>query len=388
MRRERLQQMPKRSTKIEQKSFLQGKNIEKEDEHKNSQNKKESLKNSAKIPNIWTSPVTTFLIFGKIVLEDIRYYFFRASRLILSFAVFCVLYYFVRTSEFWSEIGQPWEEFFLFIGYWMGLGVLSSFWMGAGMHTFALYLSPRVANFVMASWECEQQAEFHPSRFAIHPNFQCPKSWFNKDSSKLSVLALWNTIKIEAFVWGIGLALGEVPSYFLAKTARLSGQSLEETQGLKEPATESKLTKLTRELLENHSFLTLLIVSAIPNPLIDVAGISSGYFLVPFFTFLIPTILGKAFFKVHIQLLAVIFFFSKKTIESVTLFLENNISHSLANILRDVQERKRRKLTMSEDSDDGNLIAKVWDIGLLIFIGYFLLTIINSRVQTFFKKNT
>lgn len=385
--RERVQQMPKGSSKIEQKCFFPENNIEKEEKQQNLQKKKESSEALAKIPNIWTSPITTFLIFGKLVLEDIRYYFYRTSRFILSFAIFCILYYLVRRSEFWSEIGQPWEEFFLFIGYWMGLGVLSSFWMGAGMHTFALYLSPRVANFVMASWECGQQAEFHPSRFAIHPNFQCPRTWFYKDSSELSVLALWNTIKIEAFVWGIGLALGEVPSYFLAKAARLSGQSLEETQGLKERATESKLTNITRELLENRPFLTLLIVSAIPNPLIDVAGVSSGYFLVPFFTFLIPTILGKAFFKVHIQLLVVIFFFSKNTIESVTLFLENNISHSLADILRDVQESKRRKLTMSEDTDYGSLVAKIWDIGLLIFIGYFLLTIINSRVQTFFKKN-
>ena len=39
----------------------------------------------------------------------------------------------------------------------------------------------------------------------------------------------------------------------------------------------------------------------VPNPLFDLAGITCGHFLVPFFTFFGATLIGKAFFKAHFQ---------------------------------------------------------------------------------------
>ena len=42
----------------------------------------------------------------------------------------------------------------LFFGFWTGLGILSSIGLGSGLHTFILYLGPKVARFVMASQEC------------------------------------------------------------------------------------------------------------------------------------------------------------------------------------------------------------------------------------------
>jgi hypothetical protein len=50
------------------------------------------------------------------------------------------------------------------------------------------------------------------------------------------------------------------------------------------------------------SFPLMLIVRAqVPNPLFDLAGITCGHFLVPFMTFFGATLIGKAFFKAHIQ---------------------------------------------------------------------------------------
>ena len=40
---------------------------------------------------------------------------------------------------------------------------------------------------------------------------------------------------------------------------------------------------------------------SIPNPLFDLAGITCGHFLVPFWTFFGATLIGKAVIKMHIQ---------------------------------------------------------------------------------------
>lgn len=41
-------------------------------------------------------------------------------------------------------------------------------------------------------------------------------------------------VRYEAFLWGAGTALGELPPYFMAKAARLSGNNTEELENLQE----------------------------------------------------------------------------------------------------------------------------------------------------------
>ena len=48
-------------------------------------------------------------------------------------------------------------------------------------------------------------------------------------------------------------------------------------------------------------YLSLVSSSSIPNPLFDLAGITCGHFLVPFWTFFGATLIGKAVIKMHIQ---------------------------------------------------------------------------------------
>ena len=49
----------------------------------------------------------------------------------------------------------------------------------------------------------------------------------------------------------------------------------------------------------------------IPNPLFDLAGITCGHFLVPFWTFFGATLIGKAVIKMHIQKMFVIIAFNE-----------------------------------------------------------------------------
>ena len=58
-----------------------------------------------------------------------------------------------------------------------------------------------------------------------------------------------------------------------------------------------------------------LFNNQIPNPLFDLAGITCGKFLIPFWTFFSATAIGKSVIKVHIQVIFVIVVFSKNHVD-------------------------------------------------------------------------
>ena len=143
--------------------------------------------------------------------------------------------------------------------------------------------------------------------------------------------------------WGAGTALGELPPYFMARAARLTGKNrfvhckpiwlavsgvqdeddedLQEFQELLESQEKgestSNLDLMTRgklfmhDLVQRVGFFGILAAASIPNPLFDLAGITCGHFLVPFWTFFGATLIGKAVIKMHIQKVFIIFLFSK-----------------------------------------------------------------------------
>lgn len=107
----------------------------------------------------------------------------------------------------------------LFVAYWLGLGVISSVGLGTGLHTFLLYLGPHIASVTMAAYECNSLDFPKPP----YPDeIICPEV-----SDPKFIPSLWNImskVRFEAFLWGAGTALGELPPYFMAKAARLSGK--------------------------------------------------------------------------------------------------------------------------------------------------------------------
>ena len=64
------------------------------------------------------------------------------------------------------------------------------------------------------------------------------------------------------------------------------------------------------------------MAASIPNPLFDLAGITCGHFLVPFWTFFGATLIGKAVIKMHLQMLFIIIIFSKDYLSTILLILE------------------------------------------------------------------
>ena len=98
------------------------------------------------------------------------------------------------------------------------------------------------------------------------------------------------------------------------------------------------------QLVQRAGFWGIFICAAIPNPLFDLAGITCGHFMVysgwwlvdfcvgriehdgpgpsrraqiPFYVFFGATFLGKAVFKLHIQMFLLVFFMSKPMFEAM-----------------------------------------------------------------------
>lgn len=85
-------------------------------------------------------------------------------------------------------------------------------------------------------------------------------------------------VRVEAFLWGAGTALGELPPYFMARAARLSGRetsedgdaALEDIEELKKrSALGGKLSMLERgklfmeTLVERVGFLGILACASV-----------------------------------------------------------------------------------------------------------------------------
>lgn len=134
-------------------------------------------------------------------------------------------------------------------------------------------------------------------------------------------------------MWGAGTAIGELPPYFMARAARLSGQDLDEVL---DDDTTSFWSTMIKNVVEKAGFIGILVCASvgtfqcngenfifqlisyqIPNPLFDLAGITCGHFLVPFWTFFGATLIGKAIIKMMLQKVFVIVAFSEHHFESM-----------------------------------------------------------------------
>lgn len=184
--------------------------------------------------------------------------------------------------------------------WWIGLGVASSIGLGTGLHTFVLYLGPHMAKVTMASNECNYVPDLLPSRWKFEYFHSCPE--YNGPVT-LSSFEIFKSVILEASLWGLGTAIGELPPYFISKAAALSGKKADELSELEQEMDNSlfgRAKKLLYVNLKKHAFIVVLLAASIPNPLFDLAGLTCGHFLIPFATFFGATFIGKAIIKVSI----------------------------------------------------------------------------------------
>ncbi|NWI62350.1 VMP1 protein, partial [Todus mexicanus] len=167
---------------------------------------------------LWKQPLVTLQYFFLETLINLKEWTinlcfnFPSGRYHHSWVVFfffvAVLFQYVRYME---------KKFF-WCAYWVGLGILSSVGLGTGLHTFLLYLGPHIASVTLAAYECNSVNFPEPP----YPDqIICPDEETSEGS--ISLWAIISKVRLEACMWGAGTAIGELPPYFMARAARLSG---------------------------------------------------------------------------------------------------------------------------------------------------------------------
>ncbi|CAB3379272.1 vacuole membrane protein 1 isoform X2 [Cloeon dipterum] len=310
-----------------------------------------------------------------------------------------------------QKVIEPFLKNIWWCVYWLGLGVLSSVGLGTGLHTFLLYLGPYIASVTLAAYEC-QSLDFPQPPYP--DEIICPDQpnlhWDASASVWSAVLAIMAKVRLEAFMWGAGTALGELPPYFMARAARLSGgadddddeddelRNLEELQRKQlnhEDMTLYERAKLgVEKIIERVGFFGILACASIPNPLFDLAGITCGHFLVPFWTFFGATLIGKAVIKMHIQKLFVIIAFNEPLIEAAVAMLAKvpyigpKVQEPFKEFLARQKSKLHRKVGSSSSSDghSQSFLASVFEKLVISMVVYFIISIVNSLAQAYHKR--
>ncbi|XP_067014866.2 vacuole membrane protein 1 isoform X2 [Anabrus simplex] len=352
---------------------------------------------------LWRQPVRTFDYFIRELLLDLKLYGFKllqhrkaVGAIILVLAATTVLF----------NIGGPHQKYVaslrtysLWCFYWVGLGVLSSVGLGTGLHTFLLYLGPHIASVTLAAYECGGLNFPEPP----YPDeIICPDKVDPQWGA--SILNIMSKVRLEAMMWGTGTALGELPPYFMARAARLSGYDPDDEEDLREfeelqrkKESPESMTIIDRaklfveKIVERVGFLGILACASIPNPLFDLAGITCGHFLVPFWTFFGATLIGKAVIKMHIQKLFVIIAFNETLVERAVEMMEYvpYIGPRLQQPFKEFLVKQKMKLhrrSGAEVPSESNMLSFIFEKFVLLMILYFVVSIVNSLAQSHHKR--
>merc|ERR1719384_1253453 len=186
----------------------------------------------------------------------------------------------------------------------------------------------------------------------------------------------------------------------MARAARLSGGSEpseeeEEFHELQEKLKNpDRLTRFERmkysvqQLVEKVGFFGILACASIPNPLFDLAGITCGHFLIPFWTFFGATLIGKAIIKMHIQKIFVILAFNNQLLETaISLLIQiPGIGIRLEAPVRSLLEKQKEKLRGGGGGNEGSILSSIFEKFVLAMVVYFVVSIVNSLAQSYAKR--
>lgn len=224
--------------------------------------------NNHKQVSLLKNPITTLstlaLIIGEKSAQSIKYLVTHKLIMILLFTYIGLVYFpnpFTQNILHFNLIA--WR-----CGYWVLLGIASSIGLGTGLHTFVLYLGPFIAKVTLAANECSYFPVMNPNRWEFVDFLPC-----TSQSTEDNFVSFWEvlfSVQIEAFMWGLGTAIGELPPYFMARGAAQSGKSNEELEEIEEAEKNVKDLKLIDrakifiyEHLKNHGFLTVLLCASV-----------------------------------------------------------------------------------------------------------------------------
>ncbi|XP_021291204.1 vacuole membrane protein KMS1-like [Herrania umbratica] len=298
--------------------------------------------------------------------------------------------------------------------WWTALGVASSIGLGSGLHTFVLYLGPHIALFTIKAMQCGRV----DLKSAPYDTIQLKRgpSWLDKScgefgpplyGSRVPLSSILPQVQMEAILWGIGTALGELPPYFISRAARVSGSKINAMEELDASSIEDNgviathLKQIKRWLLSHSqhlNFFTILVLASVPNPLFDLAGIMCGQFGIPFWKFFLATLFGKAIIKTHIQTVFIISVCNNQLLD----WIENELIWVLSLIpgfdsflptltakLHAVKEKylaAPRPVPSNIKEKWDFSFASIWNTVVWLMLMNFFVKIVNATAQRYLKK--
>ncbi|XP_074292232.1 vacuole membrane protein KMS1-like [Silene latifolia] len=371
-----------------------------------------------------TQPFRTFKLFVfaiyDYVKQSVRYLLGKGGWLLVLGILVAIGGVFLATIEGSHE--KHFQEVLLYLEFalwWTALGVASSIGLGSGLHTFVLYLGPHIALFTIKAMQCGRV----DLKIAPYDTIQLKRgpSWLDKDcsefgpslykssyGSRVPLSSILPQVQLEAILWGIGTALGELPPYFISRAASLSGSKLDPVEDLDASSTENKgaigrrLKKMETWLLSHSQYLNfwaILLLASIPNPLFDLAGIMCGQFGIPFWQFFFATLFGKAIIKTHIQTVFIISVCNNQLLDWVENELIWVLSHIpgvasvLPKLIAKLHDAKDKYLvaappvsTNAQVKKWGLSFSTIWNTVVWLVLLNFFFKIVNSTAQNFLKK--
>lgn len=127
----------------------------------------------------------------------------------------------------------PMSSYFVFISFFLSFSFDNFFGLGSGLHTFVLYLGPHIAFFTIKAMQCGRV----DLKCAPYDTIQLDRgpSWLDKDCSQfgpplfeseyglqIPLSSILAQIQLEAVLWGMGTAIGELPPYFISRAGIIS----------------------------------------------------------------------------------------------------------------------------------------------------------------------
>ncbi|PSS24576.1 Vacuole membrane protein [Actinidia chinensis var. chinensis] len=325
-----------------------------------------------------------------------------------------------------TTVGGPHDEhvqellrYLRFGIWWLALGVASSIGLGSGLHTFVLYLGPHIALFTIKSVHCGRvDIKIAPYDTIL---LKSGPSWADRDctefgppkyafpDSRVPLSSVLPQVQLEAILWGIGTALGELPPYFIARAAYKPDSKSAVVEDLDSSLKEDSSgiianhLKQLKQWLLSHSqhlnFFTILVLASVPNPLFDLAGIMCGQLGIPFWKFFSATLIGKAIIKTHIQTAFIILLFNNQLLDLVeneliwVLRLVPGIDSILPNLIAKLHIVKEKYMTATPPASSNMKVKKwnlsfasVWNTVVWLVLMNFFMKIVKATAQNFLKE--
>ncbi|MBA0797570.1 hypothetical protein Gohar_008254, partial [Gossypium harknessii] len=370
-----------------------------------------------------TQPVKTLRFFLLAILQYIKrstsYLLAKGGWLMLSSTLIAVLGILLVTIEGPHEKHvEEVSQYVRFGLWWIALGVASSIGLGSGLHTFVLYLGPHIALFTIKAMQCGRidlkSAPYDTIQLKRVPSWldkPCrefgPPLFSSSHGSRVPISSILPHVQIEAILWGLGTALGELPPYFISRAASVSGRKIEAMEELDHSSSEDNgfiathLKQIEHWLLshsQHMNFFTILLLASIPNPLFDLAGIMCGQFGIPFWKFFLATLIGKAIIKTHIQTVFIISVCNNQLLD----WIENELIWILSFIpgfdsylptltakLHSVKEKYlgAPPPVPSNIKDKWDFsFASIWNTIVWLMLMNFFVKIVNATAQRYLKK--